>query len=130
MSSSSNFVVGIDLGTTNSALAHVDLGRAARLVSDDVAQLVGPGELLPRPTLPSFIYLAGEHELPPGALRLPWTAPTTRRILLCMSAAISGRESWSAGESPKKSAVAQASTTLNSKTGTLIRMTDSAGIEP
>jgi molecular chaperone DnaK (HSP70) len=70
----SNFVVGIDLGTTNSALAHIDVARPGRLVSDGVVQLVGPGEVLPRPTLPSFLYLAGEHELPPGALRLPWTA--------------------------------------------------------
>src|SRR5262249_36503950 len=70
----SNFVVGIDLGTTNSALAHIDVARPGRLVSDGIVQLIGPGEVLPRPTLPSFLYLAGEHELPPGALRLPWTA--------------------------------------------------------
>ncbi len=67
------FVVGIDLGTTNSAMAHVDPGRAApKIENDAVAQLVGPGEIAARPTLPSFLYLAGEHELPDGALRLPW----------------------------------------------------------
>src|SRR5262249_5416376 len=31
-------------------------------------------EVRPRPTLPSFLYLAGEHELPPGSLDLPWSA--------------------------------------------------------
>ena len=73
-------IVGIDLGTTNSALAHVDPDKSARIVSDEIAQLVGAGELLPRPTLPSFLYLAGEHELPPEALALPWGGPTDRII--------------------------------------------------
>ena len=41
----------------------------SRIVVDEIAQLVAPGELAPRPTLPSFLYLAGEHELPPDALR-------------------------------------------------------------
>ena len=36
-------IVGIDLGTTNSALAHVDPERSTRLVSDEIAQLVGAG---------------------------------------------------------------------------------------
>ena len=66
-------IVGIDLGTTNSALAHVDPDRSARVVSDEIPQLVAAGEVLPRPTLPSFTYLAGEHELPPSALALPWS---------------------------------------------------------
>ncbi|MDB4967923.1 MAG: dnaK 1 [Myxococcales bacterium] len=67
-------IVGIDLGTTNSALAHIDPERGARIVSDEILQTVGAGEVLPRPTLPSFLYLAGEHELPPDALKLPWPA--------------------------------------------------------
>jgi molecular chaperone DnaK (HSP70) len=70
---SGKFVVGIDLGTTNSAMAHVDAeAESPRIAVDAVAQLVGPGEVAGRETLPSFLYLAGEHELPPGALRLPW----------------------------------------------------------
>ncbi len=73
-------IVGIDLGTTNSALAHADPEKSARIVSDEIPQLVGAGELLPRPTLPSFLYLAGEHELPPEALALPWGGPTDRIV--------------------------------------------------
>jgi molecular chaperone DnaK (HSP70) len=65
-------VVGIDLGTTNSALAHAALEGSSRIVVDEITQLTGPGEAAPRPTLPSFLYLAGEHELAPGALRLAW----------------------------------------------------------
>jgi molecular chaperone DnaK (HSP70) len=65
-------VVGIDLGTTNSALAHAQVEGSSRIMVDQIVQLVGPGEAAPRPTLPSFLYLSGEHELQPGALRLPW----------------------------------------------------------
>ena len=65
--------VGIDLGTTNSALAFVDLDerpRALRVMA--VPQLIAPGELGHRPTLPSVLYLPGEHDLPAGTTALPW----------------------------------------------------------
>jgi molecular chaperone DnaK (HSP70) len=66
------FLVGIDLGTTNTACAYVDTeaGRAIRVF--ETPQLVAPGDVSPRPTLPSFLYLAGRHELPEGSLDLPW----------------------------------------------------------
>src|SRR5713101_1773158 len=66
------FIVGIDLGTTNTACAFVDTaaGRALRVF--EVPQLVLPGEMGARPTLPSFLYLAGAHELPAGSLDPPW----------------------------------------------------------
>ncbi|MBE7220428.1 MAG: Hsp70 family protein, partial [Caulobacteraceae bacterium] len=73
------FVVGIDLGTTNSALAFVDTaarGDAARTVGTfPVPQLVAPGETAAHDTLPSFHYepFAGQFE--EGALRLPWGGP-------------------------------------------------------
>ena len=35
-------------------------------------QLVGQGETAPRELLPSFLYLPGPHDLPPGATALPW----------------------------------------------------------
>src|SRR6478735_6914326 len=79
----SRFVVGIDLGTTNSALAHVDAEAAApKIEIDAVQQLVGPGEVAGRPTLPSFLYLAGEHELPGGSLRLPWHVDDAARAIV------------------------------------------------
>ncbi|HEY3452116.1 MAG TPA: Hsp70 family protein [Myxococcales bacterium] len=72
------YVVGIDLGTTNSALAYVDLrgeGDLAAQVKDlPVPQLVAPGETAERRLLPSNGYLPGEHELPQGATSLPWGA--------------------------------------------------------
>jgi hypothetical protein len=66
------YLVGIDLGTTNTACAYVDTqaGRAIRVLP--IPQLVAPGKVEPRETLPSFCYLAGAHELPAGSLDLPW----------------------------------------------------------
>jgi molecular chaperone DnaK (HSP70) len=74
--SSRRYIVGIDLGTTNTAVAWVDTQDDAepepRVRPFPVPQLVAEGELAARPTLPSFLYLAGEHDLPAAATRLPW----------------------------------------------------------
>lgn len=70
----SRFVVGIDLGTTNCALASVDLDGGGVAEAMAIPQLVGPGELAARPTLPSFLLLPTEHEVARDALRLPWAA--------------------------------------------------------
>jgi molecular chaperone DnaK (HSP70) len=76
------FVVGIDLGTTNSAMARVDTARAEWRIDDvPVSQLVGPGRVEPRETLPSFHYEPVSGELPPGALRLPWDADEPRHAV-------------------------------------------------
>ena len=66
--------VGIDLGTTNSALAHRPLDGEGDVVVLEVPQLVRPGDVRPRRLLPSFLYLPHEAELPRGALALPWAA--------------------------------------------------------
>src|SRR6516165_2218674 len=70
------FVVGIDLGTTNSALAYLDTGRGedAALAVMNIAQTVHPGTVEDRPLFPSFLYLPGPNELPAGSLSLPWDA--------------------------------------------------------
>ncbi|MCS6977914.1 MAG: hsp70 family protein [Gemmatales bacterium] len=69
-----NYLVGIDLGTTNSALAYVDLKRSGplRLCALGILQLVGLNDVAPRYLLPSFLYLPGAHDLPAGACALPW----------------------------------------------------------
>jgi molecular chaperone DnaK (HSP70) len=70
------FLVGIDLGTINSALAYVDLAAdgdpADALRVLEIPQLVAPGEVGRLRLLPSSAYLPGEHDLPPEARRLPW----------------------------------------------------------
>jgi molecular chaperone DnaK (HSP70) len=69
------FVVGIDLGTTNSALAWVDTSSPegeARVELAPIAQLVNPGEVAERTLLPSFMFLPGSMDFPAGSLTLPW----------------------------------------------------------
>ncbi len=70
------FVIGIDLGTTNSALASAELPsdprEAAPVNLFDIPQLVNPGEVRAEPLLPSFLYLAGPNDFPAGTLELPW----------------------------------------------------------
>ena len=70
------YIVGIDLGTTNCAVAYVDTRGRERPTADirlfEIPQLVAPSETQPRAMLPSFLYLPGPHELPPGSARLPW----------------------------------------------------------
>ncbi len=68
----SRFVVGIDLGTTNCALGYVDGEAPGPVQTLAVPQLVGPGEVAPRATLPSFLLLPTEHEVAPAAMALPW----------------------------------------------------------
>lgn len=65
-------VVGIDLGTTNCAVAWADLDEGTRVRVFEVPQLVAPGEVAARTGLPSALYLAGEHDLPAAATKLPW----------------------------------------------------------
>jgi molecular chaperone DnaK (HSP70) len=72
--SGSRFAVGIDLGTTNSALAYYDTGAGddAPLTHLKIPQVVAPGVVEERPLLPSFLYLPGPNEQPAGAMKLPW----------------------------------------------------------
>ncbi|MCA9257686.1 MAG: Hsp70 family protein [Planctomycetales bacterium] len=65
--------MGIDLGTTNSALAYVDTEQSPRRVETfAIRQLTAPGVVDVRDVLPSFHYQAPAHEAEQGALRLPW----------------------------------------------------------
>ncbi|MCC6900653.1 MAG: Hsp70 family protein [Polyangiaceae bacterium] len=71
---SARWVVGIDLGTTHTALAAValdGLGDGAAPPAQVLAlpQLIAPGTLEARALLPSFLYFAHESE---AALALPW----------------------------------------------------------
>ncbi len=67
--------VGIDLGTTHTAIARVGFeGEGTRPRPLAVPQLVARGSVEARPLLPSFVYFAHESE---GALALPWDADRT-----------------------------------------------------
>jgi hypothetical protein len=70
------YIIGIDLGTTHSVVAYT----RANMPEDEtpevhllpIAQVVAPGEVNAQPLLPSFLFLPGPHDVPPGALGLPW----------------------------------------------------------
>jgi DNA-K related protein/Hsp70 protein len=68
------YAIGIDLGTTNSAVAYVDLRKPSpRPISFlEIPQLAAPAEVARLSVLPSFLYLPGPYELPPGGTALPW----------------------------------------------------------
>jgi hypothetical protein len=73
MTTTARFVVGIDLGTTNSAVAFVDTQAAEpRIEMFAIEQLVAPGSVEPRPTQPSFLYLPADAEFRAEQLALPW----------------------------------------------------------
>jgi Hsp70 protein len=74
---SAKYIVGIDLGTTNSALARCDVTTAEEQSGIEVRsirQLVNANEVADRTLLPSFLYIPGEFDFPKGSLALPWEA--------------------------------------------------------
>jgi hypothetical protein len=76
--SDARYAIGIDLGTTHSALSYVDLsvsdGEKTTQHVLPVPQLTGPGATQALDLLPSFLYLPHASELAPGDLALPWNA--------------------------------------------------------
>lgn len=70
------YLIGIDLGTTNTVVAYADMLKP--LTSDnchifEIEQLVAPGEVAKRPLLPSFRYHPANGEINPVDLQLPWS---------------------------------------------------------
>jgi len=70
------YVIGIDLGTTNSALAFArqpaDPRDSATVALLSIPQSVNPGEVREELLLPSFLYIPGAADFPAGSLALPW----------------------------------------------------------
>ncbi len=74
------YVIGIDLGTTNSSLAYAEAGSVAdphqlpAVHLFEIAQSVNPGEVREEGLLPSSLFLPGALDFPAGSLALPWNA--------------------------------------------------------
>src|SRR5215469_793463 len=72
----SRYLIGIDLGTTNSVVAYTDTHEVAdaapRIRVLPVPQLVGHGEVRTFPALPSFLYFPTEEELASGGVVATW----------------------------------------------------------
>ncbi|HEY2383427.1 MAG TPA: Hsp70 family protein [Terriglobia bacterium] len=67
-----NSVIGIDLGTTNCAVARREIAAASTGAGVTIPQLTSPGTLEERALLPSFLYLPQADEFAEGTLALPW----------------------------------------------------------
>jgi len=71
------YIIGIDLGTTNSIVAYTDAaiekGEAPDIRVFDIPQIVSPHTIEKRNILPSFLYLPGASEAADGAFDLPWS---------------------------------------------------------
>ena len=74
------YAIGIDLGTTHSALSYVNLqasdGEKTQHGVLAIPQLTAPGTIEELPLLPSFLYLPHADELAPGENNLPWQQST------------------------------------------------------
>ncbi|UPQ88957.1 Hsp70 family protein [Vibrio sinaloensis] len=72
---SARFLVGIDLGTTNTVVAYCEITQ--QLQQSEVHlfaidQLIGPGEVVRKPLLPSFRYHPAKQQISAQDLTLPW----------------------------------------------------------
>ena len=80
----SRYLVGIDLGTTNIAVAYVDTASKAaggpKLHTFNVPQVVAAGQVQEQALLPSFLYIPGPHDLAPGSIDLPWKKNPTETV--------------------------------------------------
>ena len=74
-----HYIVGIDLGTSNTVVAYVEAGTDEIRIFD-IDQLVGLGEVGARELLPSVRYHPAQGELAPGDLQLPWSVADKREM--------------------------------------------------
>ncbi|GIV57914.1 MAG: Hsp70 family protein [Bacteroidetes bacterium] len=78
------YIVGIDLGTTHCVVAYTradhDPHEEPEIRLFEIPQVVSPGEVKAQPLLPSFLFLPGPHDVPEGALALPWQPDATEAV--------------------------------------------------
>jgi len=93
---SPRYLIGIDLGTSNTALAWAEpaavSGGKPQIRIFSVPQLTAPGEVQARPLLPSFRYHASDNELsePDRQLGLPEPLPQLPRAVIGSLAQVLG----------------------------------------
>jgi molecular chaperone DnaK (HSP70) len=70
------YIIGIDLGTTNSVVAYTEAniikGETPNIKMLKIPQIVGPGTVEKREILPSFILMNERNDVMDEALNLPW----------------------------------------------------------
>jgi molecular chaperone DnaK (HSP70) len=102
----SRYLIGIDLGTTNSVVAYIDTlagyDAGFPIPVFPVPQLVGQGEVRALPALPSFLYFPSKDELSTGGVSATWDEdpPMVTGVLareqgaLVPSRQVSSAKSW------------------------------------
>ncbi len=96
------YCIGIDLGTTNCAVAFTEIAGELKIQVSPIPQLVNANEIGAEPLLPSFLYIPGERDFPSGSIALPWdSAPrfvtgklAQRRGAEVSSRLVSSAKSW------------------------------------
>ena len=77
------FLIGIDLGTTNTVVAYADMAMPLNPENChifEIEQLIAPGEVAKRPQLPSFRYHPIKGELAESDTLLPWPEKLTNDL--------------------------------------------------
>jgi molecular chaperone DnaK (HSP70) len=70
------YIIGIDLGTTNSVVAYTEVnpvgGKPPDIKLFCIPQLIDAGVVEKRDMLPSFMLTPGKHDISRSAIELPW----------------------------------------------------------
>ncbi|MFP4477430.1 MAG: Hsp70 family protein [Desulfatibacillaceae bacterium] len=80
---SAQYIIGIDLGTTNSVVAYTEVNPGdgeGEIRFFSIPQLVASGSVGEQQTLPSFILMPGPNDVGEGALSLPWNRDAARAV--------------------------------------------------
>lgn len=74
------YIIGIDLGTTNSVVSFVKAGGEGFIQIFSIPQLTGPGIMEKLDILPSAVMIPGENDTPPQSLQLPWDSHSDKAV--------------------------------------------------
>lgn len=78
----SRYIVGIDLGTTNSSVAFIDtFDENPKVRQLSIPQMARPGELTESPLLPSFLFCPDLTKFPHGSFKLPWNDSDSENVV-------------------------------------------------
>lgn len=79
---SSRFLIGIDLGTSNSAVFYIDQDELTQKIQQFlIPQWIEGGQLHDMPSLPSSIYLLTREEINSKQFQLPWESSSQSHVV-------------------------------------------------